>query len=62
MTKEEKLTSEVVELKLAIREFIKLAPSFNGDCELAKRIGVALANVETNLHWNFDCWELGLPE
>lgn len=61
MSREEKLTEQVKALRLSMGAFIKAAPEFSGELELARTVGVALANVETTLHWEFDCWELGLP-
>lgn len=60
-TKEEKLTEQIQTLHKSIAKFIELAPSFNGDEALVREIAIALANVETHLHWEFGCWELGLP-
>lgn len=61
MTKEEKLTEQVQQLKVSIAAFIEACPDFVGDTVQAKNIAVALANAETTLHWDFSCWELGLP-
>ncbi len=61
MPKEEKLTAEVEALKTAIKAFIEACPDFPNGNQLAGDIGRALANVETDLHWNFGCCELGLP-
>lgn len=61
MTKEEKLTIQVQELHAAIKALVAAMPEFNGANELVHRIGTAQANVESTLHWDFGCWELGLP-
>jgi hypothetical protein len=62
MTKEEKLTQEVQILHKAILAFVEAAPTFENEKTLAQDMGRALANVETTLHWQFDCFELGLPK
>lgn len=57
----EQLTAEVEALKKAIVEFVHACPDFPEGEVLAGNLGRAMANVETTLHWHFDCWKLGLP-
>ena len=61
MTKQEQITKEFNELRETMESFIRLCPAFPEEKEKVKAIGRAMANVETTLHWKFECWELGLP-
>ncbi|HEX9232446.1 MAG TPA: hypothetical protein VF849_00065 [Blattabacteriaceae bacterium] len=60
MTKEQKLTEQFNTLTESIKDFIKACPEFPEGFELVKRIGINVANVETTLHWEFNCLELGV--
>ena len=60
-TKEEKLTEEFNDLIGSIKDFIRQCPEFPNNTELVGKIGANIGKVESTLHWQFDCWELGLP-
>jgi hypothetical protein len=62
MTKEQKLTEEFNTLTKSIRDLLKECPAFPNDSELVGKIGKNVANVESTLHWEFNCWELGHPK
>lgn len=57
-----KVVLAVKELQSAMTEFIRHAPKFENDGELAGNIGRKLANLETVLHWDCGVWELALPK
>ena len=55
----EKLTANVEELKSAIKEFLLACPNFPAGHDIASRMGIAMANVESQLRWEVGCWKLG---
>lgn len=62
MTKETKLAEEFIAMRNAINALIKQCPDFPGAPALVNEVAVRMANVESQLHWYFDCWELATPD